>query len=227
MTVYYTLKSGERLSMFFWNDYYPGKEVFHLPLEVTEIDMTSSGANGYQDKRRKSIKYPGETEAVTHQLQLHTNDKDERFFIFKGETVNIMNWDYHCIPVLCEEIEYAKQIKDEWFIPKDIILSSLMKQPDKFAVMLQPRVATCRIPGTTVSLMSSERTKEFIPYVPHICPMREVKNWYYKIDLWPKDEQLRQYCGHEEYYFSDFCSLLFADILKLVEIDGGDDNVQS
>lgn len=225
MTVYYTLKSGERLSMFFWDDYYLGKEVFHLPLEVTEIDMTSPGTDGYCYKTRKSIKYPGEMEACTHQRTLYEKD-DVRYFHWKDEVVNIMDWDYHCIPMLCEEIEYAKQIKDRWFISKNIILSSLMKQPDKFAVMLQPHVARCRIPGTTICLMSSERVEEFIPYIPYIHSMREIKDWSYKIDLWPKDEQLRQICGHEEYYFDDFCQLLYNDILRLVEIDkGGDNNV--
>lgn len=218
MAVYYTLESGERLSMFFWDDYYPGKEAFHLPLEVTEMDMTSPSATGYQYKMRKSIKYPGEMEACTHQRPLLTDENGIRYFTWKGERVNIMEWDYHCIPMLCEEIEYAKQIKDRWFIPTDIILSSLMKQSDKFAVMLQPRVACCRLPGTSLCLMSSERTKEFIPYVPYIHPMREVEHWHYKIDLWPKDEELRKVCGHEEYYFEDFCSLLHSDILKLVEL---------
>lgn len=215
MNVYYTLKSGERLSMFFWDDYYPCKEVFHLPLEVTEIDM--SNGSGYCYKTRKSIKYPGEMEGCTHQLKLYEDEDGTRYFIWKGEKVNIMNWDYHCLPALIEEIEYSISIKDRWFIPDDIILASLMLQADKFAVMTQPKIAIARIPGTSVCLMG-DRVEEYVPYVPHFTDYRPLTNWFYKILLWPQNETFRQYCGSEEYYWSDFCSLLKSGHLKLVEI---------
>lgn len=215
MTTYYTLKNGEKISIFFWDDYYTGREAFHIPIEVTEIDI--SGSNNFTSKKAKDIRYHGEMCALTHKLRLHTDSEGRHYILWKEIPVYLEDFDYYSIAKVIEEVEYGMKVKDEWYINNDVILTSLMKQPDKFGVELKPRKIDFIFPGTLIGVVG-DRVDNPIIYIPKIEPLREVKNWFYKIKLHAKDEELRSIVATEEYYFSSFCSLLKKGVIKLVEI---------
>lgn len=213
MTAYYTLNETTRLSVFLWEDYLHGDTCWHTPVEVTEIDMTSN--DGYTYKLIPSLKYPGEKEGLTHKLKVHEDLNGRRYFIYKDTPVYFDSYDYHDISVLVEEIEMGKKMKDNWFVRDDMILASMSKQPDGWGILVQPRRLSFRFPGTSIGLCG-EPEGEPILYIPKLEPLREIKDWHYKIKFHAADEEERYVCGTEDYYFHDLCSLIKSGCITMV-----------
>lgn len=212
MTTYYTLKDGTKISAFFWDDYYTGKTVVHTEVDVNEYDKNGNV------KKALCIKYPNEgAVAINHQLLCRTDESGVHYIIWKGERINLENWDYYHISKLITEIKYGIQINDRWLLSDDMILASLMKKPDKFGVMLHPRIVQFIFPGTSIGI-TGEAEKELIPFIPEITEFRPLEEWYYKIRFVAQDPEIRKYCSSEEYYFDDFCSMLKSGHIKMFEL---------
>lgn len=196
MNVIYSLSDGSKLYGFYWEDFEENKETFH------EIEV------------RHELSRDIET---SHKVL--KDESGKKFFIYNGEKIYVDDYEYHHISILVDEIKYGIDHNDRWFVDNNIILTSLMKQPDKFGFYIKARTYSTVIPMMGIALINNDkRTDEPILYIPKITEMDYPGSWHYKISLHTKDEKLRRFCASERYYFSDLCSLLKAGIIELVEL---------
>lgn len=208
MTTYYNLSGGGKISVFFWDDYYTGKHLFHTETPLNEYD-----ADG-QVKQALCVKYP--------EVRVREDEDGVKYVMWGGERIDLEDWHYHNLSVLIDEIQWCVDHDDHWFVSEDIILASLMKQSDKFGVQMKAEKFGIIIPMMGIALSSGETTEEWITYIPKLETMRQVEDWHYKIKLWPQQKEDRlKYCS-EDFYFSDFSSMLKSGHLRLVELKGGD-----
>lgn len=217
MTTYYNLANGGKVSIFFWDDYYTNKGLFHIETSLNEYD-----AQG-QIKKALCVKYPKDgLVALTHEVRVREDEDGVKYIMWGGERINLEDWHYHNLSVLIDEIQWCVDHKDRWFVMEDIILASLMKQSDKFGVQIQAEKFSAIIPEMGIALSSGETTEEWITYIPKLEPLRKVEDWHYKIKLQPQKKEDRYKYRSEDYYFSDFCSMLKSGHLRLVELKGGE-----
>lgn len=212
MNVYYTTKVNTLFGFFYTDEYTTGKEVFHDIIEVYEHKLDGSPV------MVKDIRYPNDgLICQRHELKVRTDENGVHYILWKGERVNLEDYMYYDIPTVIEKIEHGKEINDRWYISNCLILTSLMKNPDKFGVMIKPRYAQFIFPGTSIGI-TTEEDETPIPFIPREEPMRMIKDWFYKIKFVAQDAKVSQYTASEEYYFDDFCSLLKSGHLTLFEI---------
>lgn len=194
MNVTYTLNDGSKLYGFYWDDFQRGKTTFHS-MEVCH-------------EKSRNIE-------TSHPVLCDNNGK---YFLYHNEKVYVDNYNYHNISVLIDEIKYGIEHNDRWFVEDNIILTSLMKQSDKFGILIKARVYDAIIPMMGIAIIGDRKTEEKVLYIPKITDTDNPNSWHYKISFQPKDEEIRRFCSSERYYFSDFCSLLKCGSIELIEL---------
>lgn len=212
MTTYYRLNNGKKISLFYHSDeYILGGRIYHDIAEVVEYDEDDNLI------KVKSIKYPGELVPKTNETKVYQNADGVPYILWKGERINLENYEHYDIPTLVRKLEKAVELKDRWYVSQDMILATLMKHPNEWGVILPPRYCNFRIPGTSIGITGNADEDNPIPFVPVEVEMRKKEHWFYKIHFEVQDPDMRQYTASEDFYFSDFVSMLVSGHLKFFQ----------
>lgn len=191
MLANYTLKSGEKISIFMWSDFFD-EEAYRGTAEV----FTYNEKGQRNDKEFSTLLY---------------KDDGGLYIIWKGEKIYLNKFDYLPYETLMAKIAEGKRMNDRWFVSDDEILATFMKESEKVMVFASMPVYEIVTPFGFALCGNKELE------VP--CRLSTVQypktRWGYKITLEPITEELRNICAKEHYYFSDFCSMLKSDIFAL------------
>lgn len=195
MYVSYTLKDNSKINGFYWSDFAPDEKTFHY--------MEVYPENRYEEKSVLLVHDPKE------------GDKGKYFFYKNKEKIYVEDYDYLCLPMLIEAIQWGIDHKDIWFVKEEDILHTFLKFPDKFAVKIEMPVYNAVIPFMGIGITGNKRKETF--YIPKLTryPSSE---WHYKIEFTPFNEDERKYIANETYYFSDFASMVRKGYIKIVEL---------
>lgn len=193
MNTIYTLKSGNKISVFMWEDFLENDTV----REFAEVRSVSDGVWSNKEKRTKLFK-----------------DEKGVYIVWESQKVYLNNFDYTSYTDLMKKVEQGVQTQDRWAVREHEIWATFMKESEKVYVVCEMPTFDIIIPSLGFGTTSDN-------YVEVLCVLSEKrytkKQWSYKISLTCENEMLRDYVPNHDFYFSDFVSMLMSGQIRLVE----------
>lgn len=187
----YTLHDGQKIEVFMWSDFFEN-ETYRSFAEVWRY------VNG-----KRTVKPVKRPVAV---------DDHGIYIVWNSEKIYLNDFDFMPYEQLMAKIKEGKEKNDRWLVSDDDILATFMKESEKVMVFASMPVYNIITPFGFALCGDKEMD---IP-----CRLSTAQypkeRWGYKITLEPL-EDLRKVCAKQNYYFSDFCSLLKADIFALAD----------
>lgn len=189
----YTLKTGEKIAVFLWNDILNNDS--HRS-ETTYRKILPDGS--YSDKEYKlKIKYDYE--------------KLKLYFVINGQKIYFEDFEFLPVDKLVEKI---KNRTDRWSVKDDELMATLIKDTDNVGIIFQLRKYETIIPYLGVAIVSDDN-KQKILCIPTERYYKK-SSWSYKVTLEAKDEEMRKLFSNENIYFSDLWSLIMEGKVELV-----------
>ena len=152
----------------------------------------------------------------TNEIKLYVkkNRNGELFFEYKNEKILFKNFDYMTIDQLIENLSLDES---KYRINNDDILATFLKDTDNIGLICELAEYDTFFAFVFGIRMTDQQHGEKIECLC-IPTEKEYKKdeWKYKITIEAEDEELRNYCAEETYYFSDFVSHIIRGNIKLV-----------
>lgn len=193
MNTTYTLKSGNVISVFMWDDFLENDTI----RKFAEVTTIFNGIWADKSKRAKLFK-----------------DEKGIYIVWESQKVYLNDFDYIPYTDLMEKVEQGVQNQDRWFVRGHEIWATFMKESEKVYVVCEMPIFDIIIPSLGIGTTSDN-------YVEVLCVLSEKrytkKQWSYKISLTCENEMLRDYVPNQDFYFSDFVSMLMSGRVRLVE----------
>lgn len=193
MNTFYTLKSGNVISVFMWDDFLENETV----RGYAEVTIVSSGIRADKSKRAKLFK-----------------DEKGIYIVWESQKVYLNDFDYMPYVKLMEKVQQGVQNQDRWAVRKDDVWATFMKESEKVYVVCEMPTFDSIIPSLGFGITSDN-------YAEVLCVLSEKRytkqQWSYKISLTCENEMLRYYVPNHDFYFSDFVSMLMSGQIRLVE----------
>ena len=149
-------------------------------------------------------------------LEFDFHDEDPTV-VYYGETIHINEFNYMPLEELIEKVEEGIRINDRWVARHEDALATLMKESDRIGFVMEVECFNTIIPGLGIGLKGSGSPKVECLMVPFEDRWNK-KDWHYKVELRPDNENLRPMVGRETLYFSDLWDSVTRGVwIKLVD----------
>ena len=195
MNAVYTLKSGNRVSAYFWSDFFKG-DFRRGMVDVTPIERDSFTYAGKEKSAKIFEDYKG------------------HYFVWEGQKVYLNDFEALDVTTLSAKIKKGIENKDRWFVREDEILATFQKYSDDVVVLAEMPVFDMIIPFMGIGL-TGDKTKKVACVLDD--KQYEKHEWGYKIRLVPNDFKDKATVAAENYYFSDFCDMLKSGLFEVVD----------
>lgn len=190
MRANYTMKNGDIVKIFLYNDMLDSQNAF-LRTNAT-----------YQINNEKKEKH----------LDIFFDEKlKKKYFQLKGERKYFDDFDYIPYEELVSQIKSGNI--NAW-LEYDKILATFLREPEKICVLLDTDIPDTILPNFGISMCGNNRIRTIM--VPYLEGRYKMSDWHYKISFTSVFEPLRNISTYSTYYFPDFSSLIRDGHIELV-----------
>ena len=131
----------------------------------------------------------------TFQFDRHAEDPT---FIYNGETIHINNFDHLTAEELMQKVRAGEHVME-----KDAI-ACIMKEHQKLGFVMEHECYDMFVPCMGIAMKGGGQKIRCMLVLEE--DRYKIKDWHYKVDLFPYDQRIRAASGGIHTYFSDIWS---------------------
>lgn len=126
---------------------------------------------------------------------------------YLGNKIHLNNYVYMPVDEMVAKLAEASEKQDRWFVSQSDGLATIMGDTENVGFVMEVDCYETIVPGLGLALKSTGGPKVETLMIPVEDRWRK-KDWHYKIELMPADEELRRLTGKKTMYFPDFWDFL-------------------